>query len=467
MFDGLTDRLTSALRTVSGRDRLTEENIAGAVRQVRIALLEADVALSVVRSFTADVQRRAVGSEVQGSLDAGQAFVKIVHEELVRLMGDANDALNLAVTPPAVVLAAGLQGAGKTATVAKLARYLTERERKRVVVVSADVHRPAAIDQLKVLAGEAGVRFVPSRTDEDPVAIARRARDEARANLDDVLIVDTAGRMAIDEEMMAEIAAVHGALEPIETLFVVDAMTGQDAATTAKAFDAALPLTGVILAKADGDARGGAALSVRAVTGKPIKFLGVGEKTDALEAFHPDRVASRILGMGDVLSLIEEAERKVDRKKASRLAKKIQKGSRFDLADFRDQLRQMGSLGGMEGLMEKLPGMGQLPLEAQAKLDGARFRRMEVIIDSMTPQERHFPDVINGSRKRRIANGSGTTIQDINQLLKQHRQMQKTMRKVTRKGGMDRMMRGLAAAEGAAARTTSSRRGTKRRKRRR
>ena len=467
MFDGLTDRLTKALRAVSGRDRLTEENIAGAVRQVRIALLEADVALSVVRSFTADVQRRAVGSEVQGSLDAGQAFVKIVHEELVRLMGDANDALNLAVTPPAVVLAAGLQGAGKTATVAKLARYLTERERKRVAVVSADVHRPAAIDQLEVLAGEAGVRFVPSRTDEDPVAIARRARDDARANLDDVLIVDTAGRMAIDEEMMAEIAAVHAALEPIETLFVVDAMTGQDAATTAKAFDAALPLTGVILAKADGDARGGAALSVRAVTGKPIKFLGVGEKTDALEAFHPDRVASRILGMGDVLSLIEEAERKVDRKKATRLAKKIQKGSRFDLADFRDQLRQMGSLGGMEGLMERLPGMGQLPLEAQAKLDGARFRRMEVIIDSMTPQERHFPDVINGSRKRRIANGSGTTIQDVNQLLKQHRQMQKTMRKVTRKGGMDRMMRGLAAAEGAAAGATSSRRAPKRRKRRR
>ena len=467
MFEGLTDRLTSALRTVGGRGRLTEENIAGAVREVRIALLEADVALSVVRSFTADVRQRAVGSEVLRSLDAGQAFVKIVHEELVRLMGDANDALNLAVAPPAVVLAAGLQGAGKTATVAKLARYLTEREHKRVAVVSADVHRPAAIDQLEMLAGEAGVRFVPSRADEDPVAIANRARQDARANLDDVLIVDTAGRMAIDDEMMAEIAAVHDALEPIETLFVVDAMTGQDAATTAKAFDAALPLTGVVLAKADGDARGGAALSVRAVTGKPIKFLGIGERTDALEAFHPDRVASRILGMGDVLSLVEEAERKVDRKRASRLAKKIQRGSRFDLADFRDQLRQMGSLGGMEGLMDRLPGMNQLPAEAQAKLDGARFRRMEVIIDSMTPQERHFPDVINGSRKRRIANGSGTTVQDVNQLLKQHRQMQKTMRKVTRKGGMDRMMRGLAAAEGTATGAPSGRKPTRRRKRRR
>ncbi|MYD96648.1 MAG: signal recognition particle protein [Gammaproteobacteria bacterium] len=466
MFEGLSNRLTKALRAVSGRARLTEDNIAGAVRQVRIALLEADVALSVVRSFTADVQQRAIGNEVTGSLDAGQAFLKIVHEELVRLMGEANDALSLAVTPPAVVLTAGLQGAGKTATVAKLARYLAERESKRVAVVSADVHRPAAIEQLETLAREAGVRFIPSRADEDPVAIAKRARGDAGTHLDDVLIVDTAGRLAIDEQMMEEIAAIHGVLEPIETLFVVDAMTGQDAATTAKAFDAALPLTGVVLAKADGDARGGAALSVRAVTGKPIKFLGVGEKTDALEAFHPDRIASRILGMGDVLTLIEDAERKVDRKKASRLARKIQKGSRFDLSDFRDQLRQMGSLGGMEGLMERLPGMDQLPPAAQAKMDGARFRRMEVIIDSMTPQERHFPDVINGSRKRRIANGSGTSVQDVNQLLKQHRQMQKTMRKVTRKGGMDRMMRGLAAAEGT---TTGSlgRKPTKRRKQRR
>ena len=449
MFESLSERLTRTLRVVSGRGRLTEDNIGDAVRQVRLALLDADVALSVVRSFTADVQRRAVGKEVLASLDAGQVFIKIVQEELVRLMGATNDALDLSTTPPAVVLMAGLQGAGKTATVAKLARYLKERERKRVAVVSADVYRPAAIDQLETLAREAGARFIPSRGDEKPVAIAKRALADAKKTFDDVLIVDTAGRLAIDQEMMAEVAAIHAALDPVETLFVVDAMTGQDAAVTAKAFNETLPLTGVVLAKADGDARGGAALSVRAVTGKPIKFLTVGEKTDALEAFHPDRIASRILGMGDVLGLIEEAERKVDQKKATRLARKIQKGRKFDLADFRDQLQQMGSMGGMEGLMDKLPGMGQLPPRAQARMDGALYRRMEVIIDSMTPQERHFPDIINGSRKRRIANGSGTRIQDVNQLLKQHKQMQKVMRKVTRKGGMTRMMRGLAAAEAA------------------
>ena len=447
MFESLSERLTRTLRVVSGRGRLTEENIGDAVRQVRLALLDADVALSVVRSFTADVQRRAVGKEVLASLDAGQVFIKIVQEELVRLMGATNDALDLSTTPPAVVLMAGLQGAGKTATVAKLARYLKERERKRVAVVSADVYRPAAIDQLETLAAEVSARFIPSRGDEKPVAIAKRALADAKRTFDDVLIVDTAGRLAIDQEMMAEVAAIHAALDPVETLFVVDAMTGQDAAVTAKAFNETLPLTGVVLAKADGDARGGAALSVRAVTGKPIKFLTVGERTDALEAFHPDRIASRILGMGDVLGLIEEAERKVDQKKATRLARKIQKGRKFDLADFRDQLQQMGSMGGMEGLMDKLPGMGQLPPRAQARMDGALYRRMEVIIDSMTPQERHFPDIINGSRKRRIANGSGTRIQDVNQLLKQHKQMQKVMRKVTRKGGMARMMRGLAAAE--------------------
>ena len=459
MFEVLSERLTKTLRSVSGRGRLSEDNIRDSVRQVRLALLEADVALSVVRSFTAEVQERAVGSEVSTSLDAGQAFVKIVHEELVRLMGDANDALDLATTPPAVVLMAGLQGAGKTATVAKLARYLKERERKRVAVVSADVYRPAAIEQLEILAADSGARFIPSTVDEAPVAIAARALADAKTRFDDVLIVDTAGRLAIDEKMMAEISAIHDALRPTETLFVVDAMTGQDAAVTAKAFHEALPLTGVVLTKVDGDARGGAALSVRAVTGKPIKFLAVGEKTDALEAFHPDRIASRILGMGDVLSLIEEAERKVDQKKASRLAKKIQKGRKFDLADYRDQLQQMGSLGGVDSLMDKLPGMGRLPPRAQAQMDGALFRRMEVIIDSMTPQERHFPGVINGSRKRRIANGSGTRIQDVNQLLKQHKQMQKMMRKVTRKGGMERMMRGLAAAEGAAAgRTGAARR---------
>ena len=449
MFENLSDRLTKTLRSVSGRGRLTEDNIRDAVRQVRLALLEADVALSVVRSFTADVQQRAVGSEVLASLDAGQAFVKIVHEELVRLMGDANDALDLATTPPAVVLVAGLQGAGKTATVAKLARFLKERERKRVAVVSADVYRPAAIEQLQTLAAEAGARFIPSQSDEKPVAIAKRALAGAKKAFDDVLIVDTAGRLAIDEAMMEEVAAIHRVLDPVETLFVVDAMTGQDAALTAKAFHETLPLTGVVLAKADGDARGGAALSARAVTGKPIKFLAVGEKTDALEAFHPDRVASRILGMGDVLGLIEEAERKVDKEKANRLARKIQKGRKFDLADFRDQLQQMGSMGGVDSLVDRLPGMSQLPPRAQQQMHGAMFRRMEVIIDSMTPQERHFPDIINGSRKRRIAHGSGTRIQDVNHLLKQHRQMQKVMRKVTRKGGVERMVRGLAAAESA------------------
>lgn len=447
MFDSLGDRLTKTLRSVSGRGRLTEDNIRDSIRQVRLALLEADVALSVVRRFTADVRERAIGREVLQSLDAGQAFVKVVHEELVRLMGDANDALDLAAKPPAVVLMAGLQGAGKTATVAKLARYLKERERKRVAVASADVYRPAAIEQLQTLAGEVAARFISSTTDEAPVAIAERALADARTRFDDVLIVDTAGRLAIDQEMMAEIAAIHRVLEPIETLFVVDAMTGQDAAVTAKAFHQALPLTGVVLAKADGDARGGAALSVRAVTGKPIKFLAVGEKTDALEAFHPERIASRILGMGDVLSLIEEAERKVDKQKASRLAKKLQRGRRFDLADFRDQLQQMGSLGGAEGMLDKLPGMGQLPPGVQAQMDDGVLRQMQVIIDSMTPQERHFPDLINGSRKRRIAAGSGTLIQDVNRLLKQHRQMQKTMKKVTRKGGMQRVMRGLEAMQ--------------------
>ena len=450
MFDSLAERLTGALRTVSGRGRLTEDNIRDAVRQVRIALLEADVALSVVRGFTADVQKRAVGREVLASLDSGQAFVKVVHEELVHLMGDANDALDLAATPPAVVLMAGLQGAGKTATVAKLARYLKERERRKVAVVSADVYRPAAIDQLQTLAGEAGARFVPSTSDERPVAIAVRAVADAKTRFDDVLIVDTAGRLAIDEEMMQEIAAIHTAIDPVETLFVVDAMTGQDAAVTARAFHEALPLTGVVLAKADGDARGGAALSVRAVTGKPIKFLGVGEKTDALEAFHPDRIASRILGMGDVLSLIEEAERKVDRRKATRLANKMSRGRRFDLADFRDQLRQMSDLGGAEGMLDRLPGVDQLAPAKRAQIDDGMFRKTAVIIDSMTLKERQYPDLINGSRKRRIAAGSGTRIQDVNQVLKQHKQMQKTMKKVTRKGAMKRMMRGLEAAQGGA-----------------
>ncbi len=449
MFENLSERLTRTLRVVAGRARLSDENISEALRDVRTALLEADVALDVVKDFVERIRARALGHEVAQSLSPGQALVKLVHDELVALMGAENDKLDLTAAPPAIVLMAGLQGAGKTTTVAKLARLLHERHRKKVAVVSVDVYRPAAIDQLQTLAREVGAEFIPSRADEDPIAIAERAVAYARTRFVDVLIVDSAGRLAIDEEMMAEIRKVHAAIHPVETLFVVDAMTGQDAAVSAKAFNDALPLTGVVLAKADGDARGGAALSVRAITGKPIKFLGVGEKVDALEPFHPDRIASRILGMGDVLTLIEEAERKVDRDKAERLARKFQKGERFDLEDFREQIRQMANMGGVSSMLEKLPGMGQLPPNAQAQLGDGLFKQMGVIIDSMTPHERRYPDVINGSRKRRIASGSGTQIQDINRLLKQHKQMQKTMKKVTKKGGMQKMMRQVAALQGA------------------
>ena len=446
MFDSLSDRLSRTLRAVAGRGRLTEDNIRESVREVRLALLDADVALAVVRQFTADVQERAVGREVTAALDPGQAFVKIVNDELVRLMGEANESLALSAAPPAVVLMAGLQGAGKTSTVAKLARFLKEVERKRVAVVSADVYRPAAIEQLRTLSAEVEARFIPSASSEQPTAIAKRALADAKRQFDDVLLVDTAGRLAIDDVMMAEIAALHAVLDPVETLFVVDAMSGQDAATTAKAFDDALPLTGVVLAKADGDARGGAALSVRAVTGKPIKFLAVGEQTDALEAFHPERIASRILGMGDMLTLIEEAERKVDKRKAMRLARKVQRGSKFDLVDLQDQIRQMFSMGGVENLLDKIPGAAQMPAAVRDKLDEREYRRMDAIINSMTLQERHFPDVINPSRKRRIAAGSGTGVPDVNRLLKQHKQMQKTVKKVSRKGGIERMMRGIGGA---------------------
>lgn len=443
MFEHLSERLTRTLRGISGKARLSEENVSAALRDVRMALLEADVALSVVKDFTEQVKIRALGQVVSSALNPGEAFIKIVHDQLVSVMGEANDALNLSTTPPAVILMAGLQGAGKTTTVAKLARLLKERHRKKVAVVSVDVYRPAAIEQLEVLADEVGAIFLPSNAQEDPLVIARRAVREARRQFADVLLVDTAGRLAIDEKMMDEIKALHGVLEPIETLFVVDAMTGQDAATTAKAFNDALDLTGVILAKADGDARGGAALSVRSITGKPIKFIGMGEKTDALEPFHPDRLASRILGMGDVLTLIEEAERKVDKKKAQKLARKIQQGKKFDLADFRDQLQQMDNMGGVGSMLEKMPGMSQLPAAASSRVNDGMFKKMAFIIDSMTPGERRFPDVINGSRKKRIAAGSGTRVPDINRLLKQHKQMQKMMKKVTKKGGMQKMMRGM------------------------
>ena len=443
MFESLSERLAVTLRGLSGKARLSEENVSAALRDVRMALLEADVALPVVKEFTDHVKARALGQVVSSALNPGEAFVKIVHDELVRLMGEANDALDLNTEPPAIVLMAGLQGAGKTTTVAKLARLLKERERKKVAVVSADVYRPAAIDQLRTLAAEVGAYFVESTPEELPSVIVERAVAEATTQFADVLLVDTAGRLAIDEAMMTEIRSLQTILKPIETLFVVDAMTGQDAANTAKAFNDALTLTGVVLAKADGDARGGAALSVRSITGKPIKFIGMGEGTDALEPFHPDRLASRILGMGDVLTLIEEAERKVDKHKAQRLANKLQRGKKFDLADFRDQLSQMADMGGVGNLLDKMPGMGQLPAAAQNQVNEGMFQQMGAIIDSMTPHERRFPDVINGSRKRRIATGSGTHLPDVNRLLKQHKQMQKMMKKMGKKGGMQKMMRGM------------------------
>ena len=448
MFDSLTERLSTTLRALGGKAKLTEDNIGETLREVRRALLEADVALSVVQGFLEAVRTRALGMEVSSALSPGQAFLKIVHEELVRVMGAERAELNLAVKPPAVILLAGLQGAGKTTTAGKLAQHLKSREKKRVMMVSADVYRPAAIEQLAVLGAQVGVTVHPSQALSSPEAIVRDALAAAKTQLADVLIVDTAGRLAVDDAMMAEIKTLHEALAPAETLFVVDAMTGQDAANTAKAFADALPLTGVVLSKADGDARGGAALSVRQITGRPIKFLGVGEKLEALEPFHPDRMASRILGMGDVLSLIEEAEQKLDRKKAERLATKIKKGKGFDLEDFRDQLQQMKSMGGMQGMLEKLPGMGQMAKAAEQSLDQKRFVHMEALICAMTPKERRFPDLISGSRKQRIARGSGLQVQDVNRLLKQHKQMQKMMKKMGQKGGMQKMMRGMDALMG-------------------
>ncbi|CAI8952983.1 signal recognition particle protein [Methylocaldum szegediense] len=442
MFDNLTERLTQSLKKIRGQGRLTESNIQDTLREVRMALLEADVALPVVKDFIEHVKTRALGQEVQSSLTPGQALIKIVNEELIAIMGSAYERLNLATQPPAVILMAGLQGAGKTTTVAKLARWLKENERKSVVVASADVYRPAAIDQLQTLAAEVGADFFPSDPTQNPVDIARNAVEHARKKYKDVVIIDTAGRLHIDDEMMEEIRQIHAAIKPIETLFVVDAMTGQDAANTAKAFGDALTLTGVILTKTDGDARGGAALSVRHITGKPIKFLGVGEKTAALERFHPDRIASRILGMGDVLSLIEEAERKIDKTKAEKLVKKIQKGKSFDLNDYRDQLLQLKNLGGVAAMLDKLPGMANLPQHVKEKVNDKEMIQQIAIIDSMTKQERAFPDVINNSRKQRIARGSGTNMQDINRLLKQYDQMQKMMKKF-KKGNLMNMLRGM------------------------
>ncbi len=440
MFDNLSQRLQITLKRLRGEGRLTEENTREALREVRMALLEADVALPVVKDFIGHVQAKAAGQDVLASLTPGQALIKVVHDELVALMGVANEKLNLAARPPVVILVAGLQGSGKTTTVAKLARFLRERENKSVMVVSADVYRPAAIEQLQKLAATVGVEFFPSRPDQKPVDIARQAVEEARKRVMDVLIVDSAGRLHMDEPMMQEIRSVHAAIQPVETLFVVDSMTGQDAVNTAKAFNEALPLTGVILTKTDGDARGGAALSIRQVTGKPIKFMGVGEKPAALEAFYPDRVAARILGMGDVLGLVEQASQAADKEKAQEFAQKLAKGKGFDLLDFRDQLLQMEKMGGLASLVEKLPGVGDVSEAAKSQLGDRQVGRLVAIINSMTPQERSHPDTIRGSRKRRIAAGSGTQVQDVNRLLKQFDQMQKVMKRMG-KGGLQRMLR--------------------------
>lgn len=447
MFDNLTDRLSKTLKNISGKGRLTEDNIKETLREVRMALLEADVALPVVRDFVKRVKEGAVGVEVSKSLTPGQEFIKIVQSELEAVMGDSNEALNLACQPPAVILMAGLQGAGKTTSTAKLAKLLKERDKKNVLVVSADVYRPAAIKQLETLAAEVDVDFFPSSADQKPIDIVDGAISHAKLKFFDVVIVDTAGRLAVDTEMMDEIKQLHAHVNPIETLFVVDAMTGQDAANTAKAFGDTLPLTGVILTKVDGDARGGAALSVRHITGKPVKFLGVGEKTDALEPFHPERIASRILGMGDVLSLIEDLEKNVDKEKAEKLAKKFKEKKGFDLEDFREQLGQMKNMGGMMGMMDKLPGMSQLPANVKDKVDDKMFNQMEAIINSMTMKERQRPELIKGSRKKRIAAGSGTQVQDVNRMLKQFTQMQKMMKKM-QKGGMKGMMRNMQGMMG-------------------
>jgi signal recognition particle subunit SRP54 len=445
MFDTLTNRLTQSLRNISGSGQLTEDNIKDTLREVRMALLEADVALSVTRDFIEKVKAEALGQEVLKQLSPGQAFVKIVFDQLTLMMGAANETLDLHAKPPVVILLAGLQGAGKTTTAGKLARFLKERQKKKVMTVSADVYRPAAIEQLRSVSANVGAMFSPSNSGEKPLEIVLRAIEQAKIQFADVLIVDTAGRLHIDDSMMDEIKELHAAIHPTETLFVVDSMTGQDAANTAKAFNDALPLTGVILTKTDGDARGGAALSVRAITGKPIKFLGMGEKLDALEPFHPERVAQRILGMGDVLSLVEEAERNIDKEKAEKMAKKLQKGGKFNLEDMMTQFEQMKAMGGMASFLDKLPGMSGSKMQKDvddAKPEAA-MKKMESIVQSMTVIERRNPDLINASRKRRIAAGCGMEIQDVNRLLKQHDQMAKMMKKIANPTGMMKMIKAM------------------------
>jgi signal recognition particle subunit SRP54 len=447
MFESLTNKLTSSLQRLSGKGRLTEDGMRETLREVRIALLEADVALPVVQKFIGEISTKAIGQDVLQSLTPGQSLIKLVHDELVSIMGAQNEQLDLRAPAPVVIMLAGLQGSGKTTSTAKLARQLINEQNKRVMVASCDVYRPAAIAQLQTLAAQVGAEFFPSDASQDPAAIAKAALQEARQKMMDVLLIDTAGRLHVDTAMMEEAQRIHQAVNPHETLFVVDSMTGQDAANTAAAFGAALELTGVILTKTDGDARGGAALSVREITGKPIKFIGVGEKTDALQPFYPERIASRILGMGDVLSLVEDVQRKVDQDQAQKLVNKMRKGRNFDLADFRGQLEQMMNMGGISSLMDKLPGMGQIPAPMQAQVGDKQTRHMIALINSMTPQERQFPDIIRGSRKKRIAQGSGLDVQAINRLLKQHAQMQKMMKKLGG-GGMGKMMKQLNRLQG-------------------
>ncbi|MBI5923269.1 MAG: signal recognition particle protein [Betaproteobacteria bacterium] len=443
MLDNLSLRLAKVVKTLRGQARLTEDNISDMLREVRMALLEADVALPVVKKFIARVKEKAVGHEVIGSLTPGQALVGVVHRELTELMGGASTGLNLATQPPAVILMAGLQGSGKTTSTAKLGKWLKERQKKKVLVVSCDVYRPAAIEQLKTVASQAGIDFYPSEVGQKPADIAAAALDFARKHYHDVLFVDTAGRLAIDQAMMAEITELHALLKPIETLFVVDAMLGQDAVNTAKAFNEALPLTGVILTKLDGDARGGAALSVRHVTGKPIKFAGVGEKLAGLEEFHPERMASRILGMGDILGLVEEAQRGVDQDKAQAFANKIKSGKSFDLNDFKEQIGQMRKMGGMASMLDKLPAQfAQVAQQAGGGMEDKTIGRIEGIINSMTPLERSKPEILKASRKRRIALGAGVSVQEVNRLLKQFEQTQQVMKQFA-KGGMQKMLRGM------------------------
>ncbi len=442
MFDNLSERLSQAASRLRGKGRLSDDNIKDALRQVRMALLEADVAVPVVKKFIDEVRARALGEEVKRSLTPGQTFIKIVHSELVAVMGGDAGVLDLRVQPPAVIMMAGLQGSGKTTSSAKLARRLIERDKKKVMLASTDIYRPAAILQLEQLATQVGAEFYPTDPALPPKEIAADALDQARKHLIDVLIIDTAGRLHVDEKMMAEAVSVHDACRPVETLFVVDAMTGQDAVRAAEAFAASLPLTGVVLTKADGDARGGAALSVRQVTGQPIKFVGIGEKTDALEVFHPERIASRILGMGDVVSLVEQVEEQVDRDKAERLARKLRKGKGLDMSDLREQLSQMLDMGGLEAILDKLPGNLAPPAALPGGFDDRQIRRQIAIINSMTPKERRFPKIIDSSRKRRIAAGSGVQAQEVNRLLKQFAQMQKVMKKAS-KGGLRRMMQGI------------------------